>query len=112
MTAPISPHRVADLMAARDSSLPLAAAALARVADGRGGAALGELAIAYREEFLKPRARSGGAGGGRPGPGAVSAGEVRATLRSAGLPRPALLKTAEEPGGCFSGVPAVSLPGG
>src|SRR5207244_2742091 len=87
MTAPISPHRVADLMAARDSSLPLAAAALARVADGRGGASLGELAIAYREEFLKLRARSRGAGGGLPELGALSVEQFRATLRSSVLPR-------------------------
>ena len=62
MTAQQPPQRLADLMAARDSLLPLAAAALARIADARGGASFGELAIAYREEFLKLRAR--GAEGG------------------------------------------------
>src|SRR2546430_11135140 len=36
MTAPVSSPHLADLMAARDSSLPLAAAALARVADEQG----------------------------------------------------------------------------
>src|SRR5207244_1724747 len=102
MTAPISPHRVADLMAARDSSLPLAAAALARVADGRGGASLGELAIAYREEFLKLRARSRGAGGGLPELGALSVEQFRATLRSSVLPRLALLKIVEYPVGVLS----------
>src|SRR5439155_1615429 len=45
MTAPISSPHLADLMAARDSSLPLAAAALARVADEQGHAPFSVLAI-------------------------------------------------------------------
>ena len=97
MTAHLPPQHVADLMAARDSNLPLAAAALARVADGRGGASLGELAIAYREEFLKLRARSRGAGGGLPELGGLSVEQVRATLRRSVLPRLALLKIVEYP---------------
>src|SRR5437016_1326726 len=46
MTAPVSPLHLADLMAARDSSLPLAAAALARVADEQGHAPFSVLAAA------------------------------------------------------------------
>ncbi len=95
MTAQQPPQRLADLMAARDSSLPLAAAALARIADGRGGATLGELAIAYREEFLKLRAR--GAEGGLSELGALSMEQFRATLRTSVLPRLALLKVVEYP---------------
>ena len=97
MTAQQPPQRLADLMAARDSSLPLAAAALARIADARGGASLGELAIAYREEFLKLRARSRGAEGGLPELGALSMEQFRATLRTSVLPRLALLKVVENP---------------
>ena len=48
MTAPVSSRHLADLIAARDSSLPLAAAALARVADEQGHAPFSQLAIAYR----------------------------------------------------------------
>ncbi len=36
MTGPGIPSRLPDLLAQRDSSLPLAAAALARIADERG----------------------------------------------------------------------------
>jgi lipopolysaccharide export system ATP-binding protein len=95
MTAQQPPQRLADLLAARDSSLPLAAAALARIADTRGGASLGELAIAYREEFLKLRSR--GAEGGLPELGALSMEQFRATLRTSVLPRLALLKVVESP---------------
>jgi len=95
MTAQQPPQPLADLMAARDSSLPLAAAALARIADARGAASLGELAIAYREEFLKLRAR--GAEGGLPELGALSMEQFRATLRTSVLPRLALLKVVEYP---------------
>ena len=97
MTAQQPPQRLADLMAARDSLLPLAAAALARIADARGGASFGELAIAYREEFLKLRARSRGAEGGLPELGALSMEQFRATLRTSVLPRLALLKVVENP---------------
>src|SRR5207245_7454080 len=67
MTAQQPPQRLTDLMAARDSSLPLAAAALARIADGRGAAALGAVAIASRAACLKLRTR--GSEWGWPGPG-------------------------------------------
>ena len=86
---------IADLIAARDSSLPLAAAALARVADGEGRAAFSELAVAYREEFLKLRAHSRGAG--LPELGALSVEEFRTSLRTSVLPRLALMKIVTYP---------------
>ena len=110
MTAPLPSRHVADLMAERDSALPLAAAALARVADGRGGASLGELAIAYREEFLKHRARSRGAGGGLPELGALSVEQFRAELRSV-LPRLAVLKIVEYPVGGLSDTTPITFTG-
>src|SRR6266581_6288859 len=50
-----------DLFATRDSSLALAVAALARIADDQGRATFSDLAVAYREEFLKLRAHAKGA---------------------------------------------------
>jgi len=112
MTAQVPPPRhVADLMAERDSALPLAAAALARVADGRGGASLGELAIAYREEFLKHRARSRVAGGGLAELGALSVEQFRATLRSSVLPRLAVLRIIEYPVGVLSDITPITFTG-
>ncbi|HYU37127.1 MAG TPA: LPS export ABC transporter ATP-binding protein [Gemmatimonadales bacterium] len=90
MTAPVSSRHLADLMAARDSSLPLAAAALARVADEAGRAAFSELAIAYREEFLMLRAHSRDAG--LPELEGLSVEEFRTSLRTSVLPRLALMK--------------------
>ena len=89
MTAPVSSRHLADLMAARDSSLPLAAAALARVADEAGRAAFSELAIAYREEFLMLRAHSRDAG--LPELEGLSVEEFRTSLRTSVLPRLALM---------------------
>jgi len=86
---------IADLVAARDSSLPLAAAALARVADGEGRAPFSELAVAYREEFLKLRAHSRGAGLAELG--ALSVEEFRTSLRTSVLPRLALMKIVTYP---------------
>jgi lipopolysaccharide export system ATP-binding protein len=90
MTAPIASRHLADLIAARDSSLPLAAAALARVADERGHAAFSALAIAYREEFLTLRAHAREAG--LPELGGLSVEEFRTSLRTSVLPRLALMK--------------------
>jgi lipopolysaccharide export system ATP-binding protein len=90
MTTPIMPRPLADLMAARDSSLPLAAAALARVADEQGQAAFLDLAMAYREEFLKLRAHALTAD--LPELGALSIEEFRASLGASVLPRLALGK--------------------
>ena len=95
-----SPHHLTDLVTARDSSLPLVAAALARVADEEGRSALGELAIAYREEFLKLRAHAGG--GALPELGALSVEEFRASLRTSVLPRLAVLQIVAYPMGMLA----------
>ena len=95
MTTPSAPSHLADLLSARDSSLPLAAAALARVGDAQGRAPFAELAVAYREEFLKLRAHSQGAG--LPELGALSVEEFRTSLRTSVLPRLALLKIVTYP---------------
>ena len=92
---PETPLRLSDLFAARDSSLALAAAALARVADGQGHARFGDLAVAYREEFLKLRAHAQGAS--LPELGSLSVEEFRASLRTSVLPRLALLKVVTYP---------------
>ena len=92
---PETPQRFSDLFAERDSSLALAAAALARVADGQGHAMFGELAVAYREEFLQLRARAQGAS--LPELGSLSVEEFRASLRTSVLPRLALLKVVTYP---------------
>ena len=89
---------LANLLAARDSSLPLAAAALARIGDGEGRAPFAELAVAYREEFLKLRAHSRDAG--LPELGALSVEEFRASLRTSVLPRLALLRSSPTHWGC------------
>ncbi len=88
-TPPAPPRPLADVFAARDSALPLAAAAMARVADEQGRSVLRALAIAYREEFLKLRAHSRGAG--LPELDGLSVEEFRANLRTSVLPRLAVL---------------------
>ncbi len=99
MTAlpPESPQRVTDLLATRDSSLPLAAAALARIADDEGCAAFGALAVAYREEFLKLRAHLRGAS--LPELGGLSVDEFRTSLQTSVLPRLAVMKVVTIPVG-------------
>jgi len=104
MTIPAAPRYVADLLSARDSSLPLAAAALARVADAQGRAVFAELAVAYREEFLKLRAHSRAAG--LPELGGLSVEEFSRALRTSLLPRLALLKIVTYPVGTLD-APAV-----
>ncbi len=97
MTTPGVSSHLTDLLGARDSSLPLAAAALARVADEGGRAGFGSLAIAYREEYLKLRAYSLGAD--LPELGALSVEEFRANLRTSVLPRLALMLVVTYPQG-------------
>jgi lipopolysaccharide export system ATP-binding protein len=106
MTGPATPGpgHLATLLAARDSSLPLVAAALARVADERGRAPFGELAVAYREEFLQLRAHSRGAS--LPELGGLSVEEFATNLRTSTLPRLALLKVVGYP----VGVPGDATP--
>ncbi|HVH08973.1 MAG TPA: LPS export ABC transporter ATP-binding protein [Gemmatimonadales bacterium] len=79
-----------NLLSARDSSLPLAAAALARVADGDGRAPFGHVAVAYREEFLKLRAHARATDLAELS--GLSVEEFRSSLRTSVLPRLALLK--------------------
>ena len=86
MTAPAA--ALAELLGARDSSLPLAAAALARVADDDGRTTFGRLAVAYREDFL----RVGAVVRGETvhDTGSLSVDDARANLETSVLPRLAL----------------------
>jgi lipopolysaccharide export system ATP-binding protein len=86
--AAFAPPDLAELLAGRDPSLPLAAAALGRIADAAGRASFGDLAVAYREEFLKLWAHT--RGGGMPESGNLSVDDARANLGSSVLPRLAL----------------------
>ena len=60
---PSTESRLAALAAARDSSLPIAVAALVQIADDHGQAQYGSLAVTYREEFLWVRAQVRGGTG-------------------------------------------------
>jgi lipopolysaccharide export system ATP-binding protein len=91
--------RLADLFTARDSSLALAAAALVRIADDQGRAGFGDLAVAYREEFLKLRAHSRGSG--LPEAGILSVDDARAYLATSVLPRLAMFKILVLPAGAL-----------
>ena len=84
--------RLAELLATRDSSLALAAAALARIADAEGRATFGALAVAYREEFLKMRAHAKGSALASPEAGSLSVDDARTYLSTSVLPRLATLR--------------------
>jgi lipopolysaccharide export system ATP-binding protein len=73
------------LLASRDSSLPLAAAAIVQVADENGQAPLGALAVTYREDFLRVRAQVRGTS--LPESGNLSVDDARTNLRASVLPR-------------------------
>jgi lipopolysaccharide export system ATP-binding protein len=90
---------LSNLLAARDSSLPLAAAALARVADGEGRATFGEMAVAYREEFLRLRAHTRGSAVSEGG--TLSVDEARTNLGNSVLPRLAGLRVVMVPTGAL-----------
>jgi lipopolysaccharide export system ATP-binding protein len=107
MTTPSSLDRFADLFATRDSSLALAAAALARIADDQGRAKFGDLAVAYREEFLKLRAHAKGAT--LPDAGNLSVDDARAYLATSVLPRMAMLKILVLPVGSLWGEAPVAF---
>jgi lipopolysaccharide export system ATP-binding protein len=92
--------RFNDLIATRDSSLGLAAAALVRIADDQGRASFDDLAVAYREEFLKLRTH---AKGGLPDAGSLSVDDARAYLATSVLPRLAMLKVLVLPMGSLWG---------
>ena len=84
--------RLAELLATRDSSLALAAAALARIADPQGRATFGALAVAYREEFLKLRAHTKGSTLPPPEAGSLSVDDARTHLSTSVLPRLGMLQ--------------------
>jgi lipopolysaccharide export system ATP-binding protein len=69
----------------RNPSLPLALAAFLRVAASDGTVAFGDLAVAYREDYLALERQTGYVGEG--GGGALSMDEVRRFLASSVLPR-------------------------
>jgi lipopolysaccharide export system ATP-binding protein len=77
-----------DLLVARDSSLPLAAAAILQVAGPDGHAPFGPLAVTYREDFLRVRGQVRGTG--LPESGSLSVDDARENLRGSVLPRLAL----------------------
>ena len=106
--APAAP-RLTELFGARDPSLALAAAALVRIADERGGATFGELAIAYRDEFLKLRAYAKGSS--LPEAGNLSVDDARTHLQTSVLPRLAVLKILAVPAGVlWSDAPVAFTP--
>ena len=76
------------LFDARDSSLPLATAAIVQVADEHGEASLGQLAVAYREAFLHVRTQVRGTS--LPESGNLSVDDARSNLWASVLPRLAL----------------------
>jgi lipopolysaccharide export system ATP-binding protein len=96
MTAPVT-QALTDLLATRDSSLALGAAALARAADPNGRTTFGALAVAYRDAFLKLREHLRGTG--VPEAGNLSVDEARDHLATSVLPRLALLQVVTLPAG-------------
>src|SRR5256885_11495772 len=101
-------ERFADLFATKDSSLALAAGALARIADDQGRASFSDLAVAYREEFLKLRTH---AKGEMTDAGSLSVDDARAYLANSVLPRLAMLKVLVLPMGALWGdVPVAFQP--
>jgi lipopolysaccharide export system ATP-binding protein len=93
--------RLADLLATRDSSLALAAAALARIADAQGRAPFGALAVAYREEYLKLRAHAKGSALPPSEAGSLSVDDARTYLATSVLPRLGTLKVLVVPAGAL-----------
>ncbi len=89
--------RLVALAAARDSSLPLAAAALIQVADDRGQAQFGSLAVTYREEFLRVRSQVRGGSSALSESGSLSVDDARENLRASVLPRLVLAHLIEVP---------------
>ncbi len=85
MTAPTPAAPLAALLASHDASLLLAAAALHHIADASGRATFGDLAVAYRESYLRLRAlERGGALGDA---GSLSVDDARSYLAASVLPR-------------------------
>jgi len=106
--APLSP-RLAELLAAGSASLMLGVAALARVADERGFASFGEMAFAYREQYLELQQQTLGARA--PEPGELSSDDVRTHLGNSVLPRLAELHIITLPtGALWSEAPVAFAP--
>ena len=104
MTAPPLSPRLAELLAVGSSSLTLGVAALARVADPLGRASFGDLAVAYRQDYLSLQQQTMGARA--PEPGALSGDDVRTHLGNSVLPRLAELDiVALPPGALWSEAP-------
>jgi lipopolysaccharide export system ATP-binding protein len=104
----MSIERLKDLFATRDSSLALAVAALAHIADDQGRAPFGDLAVAYRDEFLKLLAHSKG---DDQDTGTLSVDDAREYLTTSVLPRLAMLKMIVYPMGALWGdVPVAFAP--
>jgi lipopolysaccharide export system ATP-binding protein len=76
---------LAALLAAHDASLLLAAAALHHVADPSGRGTFGDLAVAYREGYLRLRALE--RGGNLADAGSLSVDDARGYLAASVLPR-------------------------
>jgi lipopolysaccharide export system ATP-binding protein len=105
---PLSP-RLAELLAAGSSSLMLGVAALARIADARGHGSFGDMAIAYREEYLELQQQIMGARA--PEPGTLSGDDVRTHLGNSVLPRLAELHIMTFPtGALWSEAPVAFAP--
>jgi lipopolysaccharide export system ATP-binding protein len=86
-----------ELLATNDASLALAMAGLARISDVQGKAPFGDLAVAYREEFLKLRQHTRGLGSQDAGSLAVD--DARTHLGNSVLPRLAVLQLVTFPTG-------------
>src|SRR5581483_8361885 len=99
VTAALPPAslRLNELLATRDSSLALVLAALTRIADGDGRARFGDLAVAYREEFLRLIEHRRGASAQQSG--SLSVDEARTHLGNSVLPRLAVLQLVTFPTG-------------
>jgi len=93
----VNDPRLVALAAARDSTLPLAAAALVQIADDRGQAQFGSLAVTYREEFLWVRSQVKGGSSALSESGSLSVDDARENLRVSVLPRLVLAHFIELP---------------
>src|SRR5437870_13134 len=101
--------RLAELFGTRDPTTAPDAAAQVRYAAGRRGATFAELAIAYRDEFLKLRADA--TGSSLPEAGSLSVDDARTHLQTSVLPRLAVLKILAVPAGVlWSDAPVAFTP--
>ncbi len=102
-------ERLESIRSGGDTSLPLAVAALLKVADTMGRATFDDLAVTYREDFLElQRQEFGEAGLQR---GTLSVDEVRRYLRASVLPRLAGAEVVSPPPEIGETVDVVTLAG-